>query len=125
MSQSAFKLTESTSRSGPREIGLAHYRNEEWVEAVAAFDGALAAGDPSAEADLLLWRGVALVQSGAVADGTADLERAAAAGHLEAMYQVALQYGAQARTQHHLRERAISHLESILEAHDAATGDDA
>ena len=91
---------------------------------MAAFDGALEAGEPSAEADLLLWRGMALVQSGAVVDGTADLERAAAAGHLEARYQVALQYGAQARTQHHLRERAISHLEAIIEAHDSATGDD-
>ena len=104
---------------------MAHYRKEEWVEAVAAFDGALAAGESSEEADLLLWRGMALVQSGAVVDGTADLERAAAAGHLEARYQVAIQYGAQARTQHHLRERAISHLEAIIEAHDSATGDDA
>jgi len=125
MTQSAFKPADSTSPRGQREIGLAHYRNEEWTDAVAAFDGALQAGEPSAEADLLLWRGMALVQSGAVADGTADLELAAAAGHLEAKYQVALQYGAQARTQRPLREKAIAHLEAIIEAHDSATGDDA
>jgi hypothetical protein len=54
MTQSAFKPADSTSPRGQREIGLAHYRNEEWADAVAAFDGALEVGEPSAEADLLL-----------------------------------------------------------------------
>ena len=122
MTQSAFKTADSTRPTGAREIGMTHYRNGEWADAVAAFDRSLEAGEP-AEADLLLWRGLALVQSGAVADGTSDLERAAAAGHLEARYQVALQYVSEARTQRRLRERAVSHLEAIIVAQDSEEGE--
>ena len=119
MPQSALKSpSERQNPPALREIGLAHYRNEKWSDAVSAFDRALESCLPDSEADLLLWRGMALVQSGALADGTADLERAASAGHLEARYQVALQYAGQARTQRRLRRRAISHLEAIISAHD-------
>lgn len=98
------------------------YREQRWSEAVEILRQALAADGERAtgtRTEVLFLKGMALVQAGSEAEGTDDLEGAAAAGWLEARYQLALLYARQGRRRGALRQRAIEHLELLLDA-DAA-----
>ena len=95
-------------------LGLAHYRAGEFQEAVAALRRAMALTQDTPAPELSFWLGMALVKSGAVVEARAALERGAMAGHLEARYQLALQYAREGRRQRDMRQRAIDHLEAIL-----------
>jgi signal transduction histidine kinase len=95
-------------------MGLAQFRREAWPEAVAAFDRALGqVGDPP-DPELTFWHGMALLKSGQAVEAKAELEGAATAGHMEACYQLALQYARDGRRQRDMRTRAVEHLEAIL-----------
>ena len=104
-------------------LGLAHYRTGAFGEAVAAFGKAKAQAGDTPAPELLFWLGMALVKSGAPVEARTELERGAMAGHLEARYQLALQYAREGRRQRDRRQRAIEQLEAILSS--AATDEDA
>ena len=98
--------------------GRLHYRAQRWSEAIEVLGRALEADGPGivgATGEILFLRGMALVRAGSEAEGTDDLEAAAVAGWLEARFQLALLYARQGRRRGALRQRAIEHLESLLE----------
>ena len=103
-------------------LGLAHYRAGAFQEAAAAFGRAIALTPDTPAAELSFWHGMALVKSGAVAEAIPELERGATAGHLEARYQLALQYAREGRRQRDKRQRAVAHLEAILTAAESDDG---
>ena len=57
---------------------------------------------------------MALLKGGRVVEARAELEAAASAGHLEAGFQLALQYASDGRRQRDMRARAVAHLEAVL-----------
>lgn len=104
--------------------GRESYRQRRTVEAVAAFDAALVTAggrDEGLRAEILFWRGLARLQEGREAEGTDNLEAAAGAGWLEARFQLAQLYARQGRRRGALRQRAIDHLQHILDC--AGEGD--
>ena len=105
------------------EEGRRLYREQRSAEAVERFDRALdpAATDSARRGEILFWRGLAHLQAGHEADGIEDLEAAAQSDWLEARFQLALLYARQGRRRGALRERAIEHLQHILDH--AADGD--
>lgn len=101
--------------------GRRFYREQCWPEAVGILSQVLVACDENdgteslrSEARFLL--GMARVQEGDEAAGTEDLEAAATDGWLEARFQLALLYARQGRRRSPLRQRAIDHLEHLVDA---------
>lgn len=99
-----------------RDLGLAHYRLEQWREAEEAFEKGLVR-EPG-EANLLFRLGLCQLQGGRVQDAIDTFAAAAAAGKLEAHFQLGLIFAGSARRKSEKRQRAIHHFEAIVEAVD-------
>ena len=99
------------------DLGIAHYRLEQWEKAQVAFSRGLELAPE--ETDLLFKKGLCQLQAGLLQDAIETLEVAAETGHLEARFQLGLVYARQGQRRRTLRQRAIDQFEAILEAVDA------
>ena len=99
-----------------RALGLALSHLERWDQAEQAFDRGLAnaADDP----DLLYRKGLCQIRAGRSSAAEDSLGRAAAAGRLEAHFQLGLLYAGGARRRSQGDQPAIGHFEAILQAVD-------
>ncbi len=83
-----------------------------------------AAGAVASETEVFFRRGMALLKDGQQVEAREELERAASAGHMEAHFQLALQYARDGRHQREIHRRAVEHLEAILASADEPDGID-
>lgn len=103
--------------SSALQRGRQLYRQQRWAEAIDALDEGLPGGsDTTADGEAMFLRGMSQVQSGNEADGVDSLEAAATAGWLESRFQLALLYARQGRRRGPLRQRALAHLQHVLDA---------
>ena len=94
------------------DLGMAHYRLEQWKAAAEAFERGLELA-PGA-ANLRFKKGMCRLREGRVQEAVEILEQAAAAGLLEAHFQLGLISAQPAQRQRRQRQRAIQHFEAIL-----------
>ncbi len=83
-----------------------------------------AAGAVASEPEVFFQRGMALLKDGQEVEARAELERGATAGHMEARFQLALQYARDGRRQREMHRRAVEYLEAILSSADEPDGID-
>ncbi len=81
-----------------------------------------AAGAVAPEPELFFSRGMALLKGGQEVEAREELEHAASAGHMEARFQLALQYARDGRHQREMHRRAVEHLEAILSSAEEPDG---